>query len=71
MGFTAQYPGPCVGDCGGRIHPGDDIEPVPGEGHRHTYCGDVERGQTTAFDPPGRNERKCPHCFTTHAGECL
>lgn len=71
MSFAAKYPGPCAGDCGGRIQPGDLIEPVPGVGHQHVACAEVDRGQMTAFDPPGRNERTCPDCFTVHAGECL
>lgn len=68
--MKARYPGPCVGSCGGRIAVGDDIEPVPGEGHRHIECGNVERGQATMFDPPSRNEKHCTDCFLIHAGDC-
>lgn len=69
--MKARYPGPCAGDCGGRIQPGDEIEHVPGEGHRHIECGEVERGQQKLLDPtPGRNERHCNSCYTIHAGEC-
>ena len=39
--MIARTAGPCVGDCGGRIHPGDEIEGVPGEGWRHVECGHV------------------------------
>ena len=39
--MIARTAGPCVGDCGGRIHPGDENEGVPGEGWRHVECGHV------------------------------
>ena len=64
----ARTAGPCVGDCGGRIHPGDEIEGVPGEGWRHVECGHVDRGQETIdLDP----KTACPDCHLVHAGECF
>ena len=66
--MIARTAGPCVGDCGGRIHPGDHIEGVPGEGWQHVECGHVDRGQET-IDLDPRNA--CPDCHLVHAGECF
>lgn len=67
--MKAKYPGPCVGDCGGRIQPGDDIEAVPGHGHQHVECAAIERGQTALLT--GNRNNACPHCNLIHAGECF
>lgn len=48
--MIARTAGPCVGDCGGRIHPGDEIEGVPGEGWRHVECGHVDTVHFEALD---------------------
>lgn len=63
--MKAQHPGPCQ-TCGGRIHPGDDIEPsrdtdtIRDEHHgynraiptgwQHATCASVDRGQTSLLD---------------------
>lgn len=61
--MKAKHPGPCTA-CGGRIHPGDDIEPGTTEtiaddhgfnratpaGWQHTSCGSLDRGQTSLLD---------------------
>ena len=63
--MKAQHPGPCAA-CGGRIHPGDEIEPsretttVSDGSHRvtttvsagwqHATCASLEHGQTNLLD---------------------
>lgn len=58
--MIARTAGPCVGDCGGRIHPGDENESGPGEGWRHVECGHVDRGQETIEQLAGMG--RCPTC---------
>ena len=60
--MIARTAGPCVGDCGGRIHRGDEIEGVPGEGWRHVECGHVDRGDEIEGVPgEGWRHVECGH----------
>lgn len=65
MSFEAKYHGHCANDCGDRIEPGDQVEYI-GDELVHGHC-DLPDDP----DEPTRNERRCPDCFTIHAGECL
>lgn len=62
--MKAKHPGPCTA-CGGRIHPGDEIEPADTEsvidghhqfiraivtGWQHATCGSLDRGQTSLLE---------------------
>lgn len=64
MSFQAKYPGSCTA-CGERIHEGDHVR-YEDEFLVHDDCP-----EPTDADEPRRTERKCPDCFTIHAGECL
>jgi hypothetical protein len=64
MSFEAKYYGRCAG-CEERIEPGDQVE-YADEELVHTHC-DPQADP----DAPTRNEKRCPACFTIHAGECL
>lgn len=64
MSFIATYPAKC-GACPDRIYPGDSCTYEDGS-VVHVYCAD-----RVDPDEPARNERRCPECFTIHAGECL
>lgn len=64
MSFEAKYHGRCSG-CDERIEPGDQVE-YDDEQLVHTQC-DTQANP----DAPQRNERRCPDCWTWHAGECL
>lgn len=64
MAFQAKYPGQCAA-CGERIHLADYVR-YEDDLLVHDDCPD-----TVDPDLPGRQERKCPDCYTTHAGECI
>lgn len=64
MTFQAKYAGRCVA-CGERINEGDWVT-YEDDFLVHANCPDV-----VDVDAPQRNERKCPDCFTIHAGECV
>lgn len=64
MAFEAKYSGWCR-NCGERIGLGDCVDYLHGQ-IVHDQCPDE-------IEPagPGRQERKCPDCLLTHAGECF
>lgn len=65
MSFEAKYHGTCI-MCEESIEPGQVVE--------YDGVGDVVHTRCPAIlddDEPQRNERRCPDCFTVHAGECL
>ncbi|MCT7373207.1 hypothetical protein [Mycolicibacterium llatzerense] len=64
MSFQAKYPGRCV-SCGERIHEGEWVRYEDDDSLVHDNCDEAPD-----VDAPQRNERKCPDCFTIHAGEC-
>ena len=65
MSFEAKYPGHCWA-CDERIAPGEQVRFNDAEEITHAVCGPA-----ASPDDPGRHERRCPDCFTIHAGECL
>ena len=70
--MIARTAGPCVGDCGGRIHPGDEIEGVPGEGWRHVECelAGMGRCPTCGWHPPKQGHHpECPEHQPTETKE--
>ena len=62
--FTARYSSQCPA-CGERIHEGQQVR-YEDDFVVHDDCPDL-----IDADAPRRTERKCPDCFTIHAGECL
>lgn len=64
MAFQAKHPGHCSA-CGERIRQGEYVR-YEDDFLVHDDC-------PADIDPerPGRQERKCPDCFTIHAGECF
>lgn len=64
MSFQARYRSQCV-SCGNPINEGEHV--MYEDGHLvHLDCPDP-----IDDDQPARNERRCPDCFTIHAGDCL
>jgi hypothetical protein len=63
--FPAKFGGRC--GYGDTIHEGDQVR-YDNDGELvHTACED---NPPPTEDTPRRNERKCPDCYTIHAGEC-
>lgn len=66
MSFQANYSGICR-SCGEYYSEGAEIRSTEDDGWVHApTCP-----EPIDFDEPQRNERRCPECFTIHAGECL
>lgn len=66
MSFEAKHPGVC-GFCGEFFPAGTELRANEDDGWVHSpTCP-----EPVDDDEPQRNERKCPDCFTIHAGECL
>ena len=61
---SAKYSSQCPA-CGERIHEGQQVR-YEDDFVVHDDCPDL-----IDADAPRRTERKCPDCFTIHAGECL
>lgn len=59
MSFPATFPGTC-GDCGERIHEGDEIVLVENRGYVHDRCP----------DPTERRAPVCERCFTEKPCGC-
>jgi hypothetical protein len=63
--FEARFWGTCVA-CHERIVPGESVTYSEDDELVHAACSPQPDP-----DEPRRNERKCPECFTIHAGECM
>lgn len=61
MSFIAVYPGLCP-QCDTEVK-GTECQFNFSDEVAHVTCPEAD-------DQPGRNEVKCPDCFTIHAGEC-
>ncbi|SLI51059.1 Uncharacterised protein [Mycobacteroides abscessus subsp. abscessus] len=68
MAFEAKHWGICR-NCGERIKPGDLVDFL----HSRVVHHDCSVDSPEDIDPDrlGPQERKCPRCFTIHAGECF
>ena len=63
MSFQAKYRDQCSG-CDEPIHEGNWVR------YEDDFIVHQDCPEPIGTDAPGRNERKCPDCFTIHAGEC-